>query len=92
MVRIGSSTSTRIGPIVVDRSSGIAPEANMECSTPSMHEAEGGVDDAAHGIVAHRRAEVEVAVALMPVEPVAVVVVGVAGRRVAIGSADGWIG
>lgn len=40
------------------------------------------VDDSAHGVVAHRRAEVELPVALMPVEPVAIVMVGVgAGRR-----------
>ncbi len=44
-------------------------------------EAEGCVDDAADGIVTHRRAEVEGSVALVAVEPVAVVVVGVAGRR-----------
>src|SRR5271166_1195679 len=44
-------------------------------------QAEGRVDDAADGIVTHRGAEVEGAVALVAVEPVAVVVVGVAGRR-----------
>ncbi len=46
-----------------------------------FYQAEGGVDDAADGIVTHGRAEVERAVALVTVEPVAVVVVGVAGRR-----------
>ena len=39
------------------------PEANTECSTPSMHEAEGGVDHAADRVVAHGGTEVEVAVA-----------------------------
>jgi hypothetical protein len=48
---------------------------------PVFDQAEGGVDDAADGIVAHGGTEVKVAVALVAVEPVAVVVVGVGGRR-----------
>jgi hypothetical protein len=35
IVRIGSRTSRRIGPIAVDRSSGMIPDAKTECSTPS---------------------------------------------------------
>ena len=35
MVRSGSTTSMRKGPMVVDRSSGIAPDPKTECSTPS---------------------------------------------------------
>ena len=34
--RIGSTTSMRIGPMLVDRSSGMRPEAKTECSVPSM--------------------------------------------------------
>ena len=49
------------------------------------HDAEGGVDDATHRVVAHGGAEVEVAVLLVAVEPVAVVVVRVAGGGVGDG-------
>ena len=49
------------------------------------HEAERAVHHAPDGVVAHRRAEVEVTVALVAVEPVAVVVVGIAGRRMGDG-------
>ena len=46
------------------------------------HEAERRVDDPTDRVVTHRGAEVELAVALVAVEPVAVVVVRIAGRRV----------
>ena len=35
MRRSGSSTSIRSGPTVVERSSGMVPDAKIECSTPS---------------------------------------------------------
>ena len=57
-----------------------------------LHQTESRVDDPADRVVAHGRAEVEAAVALVAVEPVAVVVVRVAGRRGGDRVADGWIG
>lgn len=36
IVRIGSVTSTRSGPISVLRSNGMSPDAKIECSTPSI--------------------------------------------------------
>ena len=49
-------------PPAVVRSTGMSPDAKTECSTSVEDDAEGGVDHAAHGVVAHGGAEVEVSV------------------------------
>jgi hypothetical protein len=48
---------------------------------PVQYDAERGVDDTPHRIVTHGSAEVELALLLVAVEPVTVVVVRVARRR-----------
>ena len=59
--RIGSTTSMRIGPTSVLRSKGIRPDAKRRVLHALVHDAERGVDDAAYGVMAHRRPLEEVA-------------------------------
>ncbi len=78
--RIGSTTSMRIGPDArgpIDRH---APGREDGVLDAVDDDAERGVDDAEHRVVPHRAADVEGAVALVSVEEVAVVVVGVRRR------------
>ena len=78
-MRIGSKTSIRIGPTLVDRSDGMTPDAKTRVFDSVAHDAERAIDHTSHRVVPHCGSEKEAAVLLVAVEPIPVVVVRVSG-------------